>query len=163
MHARTSVKVHRMDPRSAVSISNVIKKLIGNLGYYNDQAQHDEIAKYVPGRLREMHTEDRDSVLVADIRDRIAGFCISKYDDGLIWLAWFGVVEECRGAGVGTALLKALENTVQNRKCHKIWCDTRTSNKQSQQLLRKVGYRRIGRLTRHWYGQDFFLWEKFIE
>lgn len=163
MRPSPPVRVRRMDPRSAAKLSRVIKTLIGNLRYYNDQARRDEIAKYTPARLRKLHTEDRDSVLVAHVRGRIAGFCISKYDDALIWLAWFGVVEECRRLGVGGALLKALEMTVRRRKCHKIWCDTRTPNKKSQQLLRKVGYRQIGKLTRHWYGQDFLLWGKPIK
>jgi ribosomal protein S18 acetylase RimI-like enzyme len=110
-----------------------------------------------------MTAEDRDSVLLACCGKETIAFCLNKYDDGVIWLSWFGVAENWRGNGVGAMLLKELEKTVAVRDCHKIWCDTRVSNRISQRVLQKAGYERICKLKRHWYGQDFYLWQKFID
>jgi ribosomal protein S18 acetylase RimI-like enzyme len=126
------------------------------------QARRVELSKYTQAGLAEMQAENENSVLIATLGKRAVGFCLSRYDDGVIWLSWFGVLSDCRRMGVGAALLEALERTVRRRKCHKIWCDTRTTNLPSQRLLKRVGFRRICKLAKHWYGQDFYLWEKFV-
>src|SRR6266404_3727292 len=162
MQRRFSVKVCRLTPALTRSTSELIRQLISTLSYYNDRARREESLKYVPAKLRAMTREDRDSVLLARYDKRTVGFCLSRYDDGVIWLSWFGVLQDWRGHGVGAKLLKALEKTVIARKCHKIWCDTRVSNHISQLALRQAGYTRIAKLRYHWYGQDFYLWQKLI-
>jgi ribosomal protein S18 acetylase RimI-like enzyme len=96
---------------------------------------------------------------VARTHDTIVGFCISSYDAGLIWLAWFGVLPAARGQGIGGRLLAALSQTMTVRRAHKIWCDTRTANDKAQRVLEAFGFREIAQLRNHWYGQDFLLWE----
>lgn len=151
-----------MRVEEANKVSGLITSLIQSLSYYNERARTEEANKYLPSELMTLLNEDVYSVLLAKDDEEIVGFCISKYDDGLIWLAWFGVTTSHRNKGVGGKLLAALEDSAPNRRAHKVWCDTRTVNLTAQKVLQKAGYKKIASLENHWYGQDFFLWEKTI-
>lgn len=143
-------------------VAELLREVVSPLEYYSEEARRSEIAKYTPEKLEAIRAEDERAVLVAESEGRLAGFCISRYDDGIVWLAWFGVREEARGRGIAEALLSALEDTTRKRRIHKLWCDTRTENVRSQRVLERAGFTRLCRLDRHWYGQDFFLWEKLL-
>lgn len=148
-----------LDVELAQKVSQLIAETIRPLEYYSERARAEEIEKYGLKQLLEMARHDPDSVLVAYIEDQPMGFCISRYDDGLLWLAWFGVDPTYRGRGVADALLQALAKTLQNRRAHKIWCDTRTDNRHSQRVLERFGFIRVAHLKNHWYGHNYFLWE----
>lgn len=141
------------------AVAALIKVTIESLGYYNERARRAELAKYSADGLRALVAEDPQAVLVACDGSRPIGFCVSRYDDGTVWLSWFGTDARARGRGVGASLLAALAKTLPSRHAHKVWCDTRVDNTQSQSVLARAGFRRIATLTNHWYGQDFFLWE----
>jgi len=55
-----------------------------------------------------------------------------------------------------------LESSVHQRDCHKVWCDTKVDNVQSISLLISLGYTKVATLKNHWYGLDYYLWEKLI-
>jgi len=134
-------------------------RTIQPLTYYNDRAIRAELAKYTADALRSMVEADPQAVLVARDDTGPVGFCVSRFDDGTIWLSWFGTDPRARRKGVGASLLAALANTLPSRHAHKIWCDSRTDNVESKSVLERAGFRRITTLTNHWYGQDYFLWE----
>ena len=150
------VEAHEFDALAAL-----MRDTIEPLAYYNERAIGAELTKYTPDKLRAMAAEDPDAILVARDNDGLCGFCVSRFDDGTLWLAWFGTAARARGRGVGAALLSALASTLTSRRAHKIWCDSRTDNKESASVLTRAGYRRIATLTNHWYGQDYFLWESY--
>jgi ribosomal protein S18 acetylase RimI-like enzyme len=158
----TPIKIERMKRAQAKLVHRLLHEVISHLSYYNLRARREELAKYTVKELLLMRNEDKDSIIVAHYGGLLAGFCISRYDDGIIWLSWFGVSKQWRGKGVGSALVARLEATVLQRKCHKIWCDTRTSNKASAKVLKNSGFERICKIEQHWYGQDFYLWQKYI-
>lgn len=141
------------------AVAALMHDVIRPLAYYNERARRAELSKYSAGGLRALIAEDPQSVLVARAAGGLTGFCVSRFDDGTIWLSWFGTAAHARGRGVGAALLAALANTVPSRNAHKIWCDSRVDNMESAAVLERFGFRRIATLTNHWYGQDFFLWE----
>jgi ribosomal protein S18 acetylase RimI-like enzyme len=137
-------------------------EVISEIEYYSPEARRSEISKYTASKLLELIRGDAKSVLVATNRGSPVGFCISTYDDGLIWLAWFGVARSQRSRQIGSQLLDAAVDLVRPRGCHKIWCDSRTSNMESRSVLIRAGFREICRVEKHWYGHDFWLWEKFV-
>lgn len=159
MSKSIAFKVSPISGNELEDVSRLVADVIQPLEYYNERARSEEIAKYGPTQLQAMSKEDPDSVLVARSGNSVAGFCLSRYDDGLVWLSWFGVAPDFRENGVGEALLRALASTLSRRRAHKVWCDTRTSNVRSQRLLQRVGFVQLAELKNHWYGQDFFLWE----
>lgn len=141
------------------AVATLMRDTIRPLACYNELARRAELAKYTADGLRSLVAGDPQAVLVARDGTGLIGFCVSRYDDGTIWLSWFGTAARARGQGVGTSLLAALASTLLSRHAHKIWCDSRVDNAESNSVLGRAGFRRIATLTNHWYGQDYYLWE----
>lgn len=158
----SSTKLEILASADASEAAGLIERTISSLAYYNDRARYAEIAKYRAPLLRDLLKDDPQSVIVAKSAATIIGFCISNFDDETIWLAWFGVDAPHRGRGIGTLLIERLESTAVERGAHKIWCDTRTDNVASQRVLEAMGFSQICTIRRHWYRQDFLLWEKVL-
>ena len=156
------VMIDRMMSEEAETVASLFRDVLLGIPYYNDAAKTHESAKYSSESLCESMAVDPDSVLVARTEQTPIGFCISRPDDGVIWLAWFGVHAAHRREGIGSALLEKLEETVRRGRSHKIWCDCRTDNHESLTVLRRHNYMELCTVRRHWYGQDFILWEKFL-
>ena len=155
-----TVSIERLDPRDAARVAGLMREVIAAVPFYSDEAKRSETGKYGEEALREAAGADPDAVLVAKAGGEVAGFCVSRYDDGLIWLSWFGVHPAWRGAGVADLLLARLEEATRARGIHKVWCDSRTENLPSRRALARAGFREICTVTDHWYGQDFVLLEK---
>ena len=136
-----------------------MRATIEPLRYYNAPAIAAELRKYTAQSLGARTADDALAVLVSRDDAGLTGFCVSRFDDGTIWLDWFGVAERARGRGLGGALISALKDTLPARDAHKIWCDSRTENVESRATLDHAGFRCITTLTDHWYHQDYFLWE----
>lgn len=141
------------------AVASLMRETIQPLTYYNERARRAELEKYTAEALRSMIAADAQAVLVARDGAALVGFCVSRVDDGTIWLSWFGTAARARGRGIGAALLVALAATLPSRKAHKIWCDSRVDNVESKTVLERSGFRRIATLTNHWFEQDYFLWE----
>jgi len=142
------------------AISLLFTDVVMPIPYYNELAKSTELSKFKTSDLVEKIKDDENSVLIATLNNEIAAFCFSRFDDNLIWLEWFGIHKKFRGKGISKLLLNELEETVAVRKCHKIWCDCRTTNVASIHILTNQGYRQIVTIPNHWFKQDFILWEK---
>ncbi|MFA6167995.1 MAG: GNAT family N-acetyltransferase [Gemmatimonadaceae bacterium] len=162
------LEIHLSQPMPTISpvaepeyaaLAALMRDTIQPLSFYNARARRAELARYTADGLRALVAEDAQSVLVARDGDALVGFCVSRFDDGTVWLSWFGTAERARGRGIGAALLAALAETLPSRHAHKIWCDSRVENTRSASVLERAGFRRIATLKNHWYGQDYFLWE----
>jgi ribosomal protein S18 acetylase RimI-like enzyme len=156
-----SVIVDCMAPSESEAVNELFADVVRELPYYNAAAKTSELKQHSAEVLQNLVTADRHAVLVART-DHIVGFCFSRYDDGLIWISWFGVKKAFRRQKVASALLTAVEHTVVERGCHKIWCDSRTNNEPSINILTTRQYQKICSVRNHWYGLDFILWEKVI-
>lgn len=162
MHNATPQRMPTISPvakHEIDSLAALMHDTIEPLSFYNARARRAELARYTAEGLRALVAADPQSVLVARDGDGLVGFCVSRFDDGTIWLSWFGTAARARGRGIGAALLAALAETLPTRHAHKIWCDSRVENTGSQSVLERAGFRHIATLTNHWYGQDYYLWE----
>ena len=157
-----SVIIHSANKSQIDSLISLFKKVISPLPYYNEIAKKYELGKYNFDELNKKIDSDPESVIIAEEDNNIVGFCFSRLDDMTIWLEWFGVNEKARGNGIAKKIVLYLETTAKKRDAHKIWCDCRTENMKSINLLSTCGYTPICTLKNHWYKQDFILWQKEI-
>jgi ribosomal protein S18 acetylase RimI-like enzyme len=149
-----------MAPDEAGSVAAMIQSVITGLDFYNERARATEIGIYTAEYLLAALADDPDAVLVAEQGSALAGFCVSRYDDDLIWLSWFGAAPGSVRLGIGSALLLELHTRRHAAGVHKIWCDSRTDNHASRSCLARAGYTEICMIRDHWYRQDYVLLER---
>lgn len=142
---------------------SLFEKTVQPLPYYNELAKKNELNKYQSDALKIKLREDPHSIIVAIENQKLLGFCFSRFDDYTIWIEWFGVSEPERRKGIAKLMIQLLEKKASQRMAHKIWCDCRTQNMKSINLLALSGYTPLCTIKNHWYKQDFILWQKEIE
>jgi ribosomal protein S18 acetylase RimI-like enzyme len=158
-----NIVTRTLEPHELEAASAIIQTAIQDSPYYNDWSKREEIALHSPTKLRTMLEADPEGVIGAFADDELAGVITSDVDAGLTWLSWIAVAAQSRGRGVAHALMRALETRARARGAHKIWCDSRVENIPSARMLEANGYRVAVTLQKHWYGLDFYLWEKALE
>jgi len=157
------IVVRKAKKTELIKIGTLFSETLQALPYYNSLAKKCESKKYTPRKLAEKQSQDPYSVLVAvSESNEVVGFCFNHFDDYTIWLDWFGVKKSKRRHGIAAAILNGLFEASAKRGAHKVWCDTRSSNEPSKNLLRKMGFKEIVEIKNHWYNQDFILWERFL-
>ncbi len=156
------ITIHNASKNQVESLVSKFREIISPLTYYNETAKEHELSKYTIDELYKKIETDPESVIVAEDDGSILGFCFSRIDDMTIWLEWFGVCEVARGKGIAKKIVGYLEETAGKRDAHKIWCDCRTENMKSINLLSTCGYTPVCTLKNHWYKQDFIIWQKEI-
>ncbi|MCJ9671595.1 MULTISPECIES: N-acetyltransferase [unclassified Neorhizobium] len=128
---------------------------------YDARARRAEAEKYSAKYLEELAGKDEHSIILSWDGDRISGFLITRPDDDILWLCWFGVFPRYRGKGIGEALIRDMLERARQRGVHKIWCDTRASNRYSIAIMQRNGFKNLCELKNHWFNQDYLLWETF--
>ncbi len=155
-----SLVTRALQPHELEAASAILQTAIETSPYYNDWSKREEIALHSPSKLQAMLEADPEGVIGAFVDGELAGVITSDVDAGLAWLSWIAVSREHRQQGIAHALMRALESHAVERGAHKIWCDSRVENVPSARMLEAHGYRVTVTLEKHWYGLDFYLWEK---
>jgi len=148
--------------REIGELSDFVRKIISDTSYYNQIAKTEESKKFEPEKIRLKIKENANMYIVAKQNGKIVGFCEGYFDAGTFRAEWMGVQKTFRNKGIAEKLIVFLEKELNKYSVHKIWGDSRTNNKESAALLKKLGYEKIAMLEKQWYGQDFYLWQKFI-
>jgi len=88
--------------------------------------------------------QDRDTnVAVAQDNGRIIGFGIAQYQTDEAHIALFAVTHTRRRCGVGTALMKWMEETALTAGIGVVCLEARLSNAGARAFYRKMGYREV--------------------
>lgn len=98
--------------------------------------------------------------LVAKKDNEIIGVVHGYYYGGIFYVTWIGVQEDCRGSGVGSALLNGLEKRVCKR-CHKIQMISAV-DLDALRFYKRNGYECEGLLRKAWWGVDHHYLGKII-
>lgn len=148
---------------TAGDVSDIVAlfaRVVEPLDIYSKAARLDEIGKFSQAELERRIADDTRAIALAFVNNTLAGFAITEDQRGPIWINWYGVNPDCRGHGVGQAILNHLITSAPDREATRIWCDTRTNNASSIAVLKKLGFEQLCELKNHWHGQDFYLWAR---
>jgi GNAT superfamily N-acetyltransferase len=86
--------------------------------------------------------------------------CFMKF--GCCKLIHMAVLKNYRGKGIGSALLAKVYEFAKKNNAHKIWLDTSSRLKDSISFYQKAGFRLVGELKKHFWGEDIVLFEKLL-
>jgi ribosomal protein S18 acetylase RimI-like enzyme len=145
------------------AVRDLFVEVVRDVAVYNERALRSELEKYSLQHLEALHREDPRFILVATGPSGLGAFAISRTDDDLLWLSWFGVREAARGRRLSAQLLSHLGVAARDMGYWKIWCDARDTNVPSIRALEQAGFRQVCRLRRHWHGQDYVILEVFVD
>ena len=72
------------------------------------------------------------------------------------------VKKDMRGIGIGSLLLDRVEKFAIKNSANKIWFDTSTRLVDTIEFYKKRGFRVVGVLKKHFWGEDIILFEKML-
>ncbi len=156
-------KLSQLKQEEVKETAALIKKIIRENPYYNNASKKEFITWYTPYQLSK-HLEKKDMILVvAKIGDKIAAFgSVWKSFGGVGYSDWTMVDKKYRRHGIGIAIWNYKINLAKKNGIHKVMADSLVINKEGTAFAKAHGLRRVAELKKHWYGQDYHLWEKVI-
>lgn len=98
---------------------------------------------WTPARVLRSLQDRNTNVAVAHDGGRIIGFGIAQYHSDEAHIALFAVESASRRCGVGTALIKWMEETALTAGIGVIYLEARVSNVVARTFYRKAGYREV--------------------
>jgi ribosomal protein S18 acetylase RimI-like enzyme len=126
-----------------------------------DQVCYEAEIAYSKRELREYLRFRGADCVVGEADGRIAGFCISAYQDHYGYIVTIDVLAEFRRHKVGTALLDEIERRLVASGVHEVRLETATDNDSAVAFWQKHGYRKRG-ARKNYYpnGRDAFAMTK---
>jgi GNAT superfamily N-acetyltransferase len=104
----------------------------------------------------------RETYFVAEVNRKIVGVVGCFMEFGNCKLVHMAVLKEFRGKGIGGMLIEEVEKFARRNNANKIWLDTSTRLKESIEFYKRKGFRLVGKLKKHFYGEDILLFEKLL-
>lgn len=160
------MKISLLKKKEIRGFCSLVKKVIAGTPYYSRSAKKGETRKFTPRFVENSMAESGGlfrPLYISAIEDKKhLGFCVGYIYGGTFWIDWIGVERRSRRKGVASSLYDFLKRELRRRGAHKLWCDTIVTNRESIALFRGLGFRRAALLKNHWYGHDYYIWEKSI-
>jgi ribosomal protein S18 acetylase RimI-like enzyme len=145
----------------AVSIHRVMKVAFIPLTSrgYSEKAIIRTVSK--PWKIRDRILSD-SLVLVAEIDNEVVGTVTGteEYERMRVNSLAVNPLFQCRG--IGTKLLNTLESVARENGHHKLVLETAWSMTEAIRLYQNLGYRKEGYLRRHYFGEDFVVFSKYL-
>ncbi len=160
--SKLKLKIGYLKRSEVEKLSNLAKEIISRVPYYSKEAKIQEIKGFSAEHLRHKIGDKNNLYILAKENHKIVGFCYGYFEAGTFWLEWIGVDKEFRRKGIATYMIRFVANKLKRRGIHKVWNDSRVNNKEALGLFRKLGFKRLVSIKKHWYKQDFYLWQKLI-
>jgi len=121
--------------------------------YTIDQACYAPGIAYSKRTLRWFLRLPGADCLVAEAEGRLAGFILAEHAGPRAHLITIDVLERYRRCGIGTALLREMEEKLAARGVNQVELETATDNHAAVAFWHKHGYRTVGVLKRY-YAND---------
>lgn len=82
----------------------------------------------------------RELFFVACESGRVVGTAMAGYDGHRGWVYYVAVSPEHRRRGIGAALMRAVEDTLERRGCPKLNLQVRPTNREAVEFYERLGY-----------------------
>lgn len=156
------MKIQVAEPKDIAYLSRFYQYIIKDNPYYSRLAIKEELKRFSARNLRKEFKDKDNLYIFIKEGDKIIGARNGYYEAGMFWSDWGIAHPLYRRKGISRALMTFLEKKLKKEGVHKIWCDSRTNNKESISALKKLGFKKIVTIKNHWYKQDFILWQKLL-
>lgn len=83
----------------------------------------------------------RELFLVACELDRVVGTAMAGYDGHRGWVYYVAVSPDHRRRGIGAALMRSVEDALEERGCPKLNLQVRSPNRGAAEFYQRLGYR----------------------
>lgn len=110
--------------------------------------------RWTPARISACLRNAAMNVAVAECDGQIAGFGIMQYRELEAHLMLFGVMPQSRRRGIGTRLLRWLEQVALVAGTELIFLEARLTNAVARRFYHAQGYRELGVLRRYYAGTE---------
>lgn len=131
-------------PADAATIANLSRELI----------EYGLRWRWTPMRVAASIHDSDVNVLVACVRDNIAGFAIMRYRDDDAHLDLLAVAPPYRRAGLGRRLLEWLEKCAVVAGIFSVALEVRAANEGAQLFYQRMGYRTLVHLPGYYQGVE---------
>jgi len=103
--------------------------------------------------VREIRARDSNVIVIAE-GEKIIGFAVMKYLESEARLNLFGVHPKYMRQGVGTRMVKWLEETALNYGNSVVYLETRLSNIAAREFYKSLGYKVVQRIPGYYKGRE---------
>lgn len=157
------IKLDLLKPEEVTQAANLMKKVLLENPYYNKESKKEYMIWYSAEQIMR-HMKKGDVILTAaKINGKIIGFgSLWKSFGGVAYSDWTVVDKNYRRIGIGTALWNYKIRLAKKQGVHKVVADSLVINKEGNEFAKSHGLRKIAVMKKHWFGQDYYLWEKIL-
>ncbi len=110
---------------------------------------------------KKVEWNDKKFIFKAEENGQIVGTTSGKYASGVVYISEIIVAKDKRGKGVGSILIKKIEDFGRKLGAHKIWLITGKDWSESE-FYKKLGFKKGSILPRHNFKKDYVIYSKFI-
>lgn len=110
--------------------------------------------RWTPARVTGYIRNKGTNVVVAESEHQLLGFGMMQYRDIEAHLLLFGVMPEARRRGIGTQLLRWLEQVALDAGIELIFLEARTTNTPAREFYRAHGYRELAVMQRYYSNRE---------
>ncbi len=109
---------------------------------------------WTPSRVLRAMDDKSSNVVVAVEANEVIGFAVMQYFDAEARLDLFGVHPCHRRKGIGTRMVKWLEETALVNGNGVVYLETRLRNHEAREFYKSLGYRVVQRISGYYKGKE---------
>ncbi|MDH4047042.1 MAG: GNAT family N-acetyltransferase [Gammaproteobacteria bacterium] len=110
--------------------------------------------RWTPSRIRQQIRDPETMVLIASVRGDIAGFAIMHFGDERAHLLLLAVLPQHRRRGIGSAMLRWLEESCKTAGIRHVRLEVRSANRGARDFYARAGYRYLGQISAYYDGRE---------
>jgi len=160
---KTEVATRPAQAKDALAIHEVMERAFWGLRGRGYPERAIEEAILSPEAIQARIARGDTNVLVATVKDQIAGTVSGIEEQQSLHVCSMAVDPSHQGQGIAQRLMEELERLARHSGCQKLFLQTAWAMTEAIALYWRLGYHQEGYQPRHFYGEDFLLFGKFLD